>query len=99
MTERATFCPRCRKMHVGVCKSVAFGVGAPSPKQPSPRTEPPRRPLTAAESDTAVKIEAAAGESLGTATKAREAIAKFDRVAYQRELMRKRRAEAKAKAP
>lgn len=118
MSEKATFCPRCGHMHIGVCelakadkprqtpdrgsssgRTSDFGSenegSIPSPRAKSVSTVPAfiEAMLDTASTEVAEKIIAAYRDILVNYA----APAKFDKRAYQRDLMRKRRAEAKAK--
>lgn len=83
MNEKATFCPRCHHMHIGICQvSVARPVAAiPAYIEAI---------LDKASVDAAKKIIAADQDK-----QVDHAAPKFDKKAYQRVLMRKRRAAAK----
>lgn len=85
MTERATFCPRCGHMHTGVC---------PLAKKTEPRQATDRGSSSGRTSGFGPEDE---GSMPSPRTKperlevAKEALAKFDKGAYQREYMRQKR--------
>lgn len=88
MAEKPTFCPRCLKMHTGICTAPNFKSTireAPKAAEPEPRqTLDP-----GSSSGRTADFESADAGSIPAPG------AKFDKKAYQRELMRKRRAAAK----
>lgn len=93
MSEKATFCPRCKHMHIGICALPLTAAETKAVHQPM-----------LDHIDVALRGEAdpeAAWKSrVLTVEGAKQGFppaSKFDKRTYQRDLMRKRRAEGKAK--
>jgi hypothetical protein len=80
MSERPTFCPRCLRMHVGVCEMVKRAF-IPDVREVSP---PEFAALTKNAPNSILAMAVIPDEP---------APPKFDKTAYQREYMRRKRAE------
>jgi hypothetical protein len=90
-------CKICKDRHYGLCSNTSLGSASGCPEGDDGRTEVNRlRKRNVTESETtAGAILKASGDKSQVVT-AGETAQKFDRLAYQREYMRKRRAAKKA---
>lgn len=89
MAEKPTFCPRCKRMHVGICPLAVRGIETSLKRVAEAMHE--EATITGS---SFVKLSQ---DGTVTPVPAEEVRAKFDKTAYQREYMRKRRAARKAK--